>query len=258
MKTQKLFLIVTLLSVSGLVKAQDVILKKDSSTIISKVTKISSTEIEYKKWSNLDGPTYIISISEVASINFQNGEVEYYSTKPGTQTPINQEPPVITQELQIVNQEVTVPTNGLMERSGKHLTLDGRILSDEEVLQLVGYDNYQTYLEAKRQMTVGRTFTAIVFTSIGATILGAIISAIDNSWTIIEGCLIADVLIIPISIPIISFKKGFGKNRLNWVAEEYNRQQYSSSMSLSPSLIKCEMPQLQNGYGLGLTFSLKF
>ena len=60
------------------VKAQDVIVKKDNSTILSKVTKVSQTEIEYKKWSNLDGPIYIVPISEVLRINYENGEYDEF------------------------------------------------------------------------------------------------------------------------------------------------------------------------------------
>lgn len=60
------------------VKAQDVIVKKDNSTILSKVTKVSQIEIEYKKWSNLDGPIYIVPISEVLRINYENGEYDEF------------------------------------------------------------------------------------------------------------------------------------------------------------------------------------
>ena len=52
-------LFVLLLSMAGMKNAfsQDVILKKDNTTILSKVLEVTSTEIKYKKWSNQDGPT---------------------------------------------------------------------------------------------------------------------------------------------------------------------------------------------------------
>ena len=56
--------------------AQDVIVKKDGSTIISKVTDVSSSEVKYKKYSHLDGPTYTISKSLIKVINFENGDKE--------------------------------------------------------------------------------------------------------------------------------------------------------------------------------------
>ena len=251
MRTLKLVCIIVLICVTYITQAQDVIVKTDQTTIVSKVTKISETEIEYKKWSNLDGPTYVISISEVASINYQNGEVESFNKSS-----------VTTQEVQIVNKKVAIPTNGLMERSGKYLTLDGRRLTDDEVLQLVGYDNYQTYIESQKQMKVSRILTTIALSAYAVPIVvSAVYFLITNDYQaemiLIEGLGFVTIIDL-ICLPVILFKKGFGKNRLNWVAEEYNRQQYNSSMSLSPSIIKCEMPQLQNTYGLGLTFSMNF
>lgn len=66
------------LGIARTMTAQDVILKKDNTTILSKVLEITTTEIKYKKWSNQEGPTYSISRSLVTSINFQNGEVERF------------------------------------------------------------------------------------------------------------------------------------------------------------------------------------
>lgn len=59
--------------------AQDVIVKKDGSTILSKVTKVGTSEIEYKKWSNQDGPAYSIAVSDVMTINYQNGEKDTFN-----------------------------------------------------------------------------------------------------------------------------------------------------------------------------------
>lgn len=59
--------------------AQDVIVKKDGSTILSKVLEISTSEIKYKKFSNINGPTYSISPLEVLTINYENGEKEDYT-----------------------------------------------------------------------------------------------------------------------------------------------------------------------------------
>ena len=80
-----------MLLVSMVVAAQDVIVKKDGSTILSKVVEVSDTQVKYKKFSNLEGPTYIVSISELTSINYQNGEKENFgssqTTVIQTQTP---------------------------------------------------------------------------------------------------------------------------------------------------------------------------
>lgn len=102
-----IFVAVALLLSAGTVTAQDVILKKDNTTVISKVLEITNTEIKYKKWSNQEGPTYSISRSEVTRINFQNGDVESFAenakptppsqqnevTYPAVQNPIVQPQP---------------------------------------------------------------------------------------------------------------------------------------------------------------------
>ena len=92
----KNYLALFLLMLSSTLFAQDVIVKKDGSTILSKVYEIGKKEIKYKKFSNLNGPIYNISIKEVLSVNYENGEKDlfdkieeieeerqYYDGKPG-------------------------------------------------------------------------------------------------------------------------------------------------------------------------------
>ncbi len=76
--------------------SQDVILKKDNTTVLSKVLEITSTEIKYKKWSNQDGPTYSINRSEVTRINYQNGEVDQF-TENNAPTPVPQQTVAVPQ-----------------------------------------------------------------------------------------------------------------------------------------------------------------
>jgi hypothetical protein len=59
--------------------AQDVIVKKDGSTILSKVLEVNQEDIKYKKFSNQNGPTYTINKSEIMSINYENGEKDVFS-----------------------------------------------------------------------------------------------------------------------------------------------------------------------------------
>ncbi len=74
---QLLVFLFLLCSVS--VSAQDVIVKKDGSTILSKVIEIGQEEIKYKKFDNLDGPIYTVQKSEIQSINYQNGAKDTFS-----------------------------------------------------------------------------------------------------------------------------------------------------------------------------------
>ena len=235
MKLFKLIaLIISVLCCAKLSNAQDVIIKKDNSTILSKVVKISASEIEYKKWSNQDGPTYIIKKSEVSSINYENGEKDVFDKQ--------------TERLDLTK---------TMRRVGYNLVLDHVLLSDHEVQELVGEDNYKTYLSAKNQIIAGRAFTAIFALSLGATIgltAVALINHDSDMLTLAYGTgLVADVSLV--SMCVLS---GAGKGRMNWVADEFNKQHQDYSVNLSPSLIRCNTPQSQNNYGLGLTLSLNF
>lgn len=53
-----LFLLLSFFSVGA--SAQDVIVKKNGSTILCKILEVGTSEVKYKKHSNPKGPTYII------------------------------------------------------------------------------------------------------------------------------------------------------------------------------------------------------
>ena len=63
------------------VHAQDVILKKDGSTIICKVLEVGVSEIKYKKVDKLEGPNYSILRTEVQAINYENGEKDVFNNQ---------------------------------------------------------------------------------------------------------------------------------------------------------------------------------
>lgn len=72
------FLVVTLFLCSVSVSAQDVIVKREGSTILSKVLEVNTSDIKYKKFSNQNGPTYSIEKKEVQSINYENGDIDKF------------------------------------------------------------------------------------------------------------------------------------------------------------------------------------
>ena len=78
MKTKKLIALAALCVAGSYASAQDLIVKKDGSVIQAKVTKIGTSEVEYKKWSNQNGPQYSIAVADILAINYQNGEKETF------------------------------------------------------------------------------------------------------------------------------------------------------------------------------------
>lgn len=83
---------------TGICFAQDVLVKKDGSTILVKVLKVTETEVEYKDFNNQDGPTRVISITSLLSINYQNGQKESFSVPSSTHESPVQTPDIVTKE----------------------------------------------------------------------------------------------------------------------------------------------------------------
>ena len=81
---RQLFLLILFLGLSIGVKAQDIIFLKDGNEIFSKIIDISPLEVTFKKYTNIDGPTYKRSISEIKEIKYQNGSTENFEKKKET------------------------------------------------------------------------------------------------------------------------------------------------------------------------------
>lgn len=86
----KQLLVFLLLLCSASASAQDVIVKKDGSTIVCRVVEVTSTEITYKKWNNLNGSNYVMDKSLASAINYENGKKVNLSDATNLYTPNNQ------------------------------------------------------------------------------------------------------------------------------------------------------------------------
>ncbi|MBQ9548006.1 MAG: hypothetical protein IJV01_02460 [Bacteroidales bacterium] len=71
---KRLFFVLLTLLAGLTVSAQDIIIKKSGASIRAKVLEERATEVSYKAFSNLDGPTYILPKSEIFSITYANGQ----------------------------------------------------------------------------------------------------------------------------------------------------------------------------------------
>lgn len=73
-----IFYIVIIL-ISHNIYSQDIITKKDGTDIKAKVSEISDSEVKYKKYENLDGPTYSLLKSEILLIRYENGTKDVFT-----------------------------------------------------------------------------------------------------------------------------------------------------------------------------------
>ncbi len=59
--------------------AQDIIYKKDQTEIQAKVLNVGKSDIQFKRFDNLDGPTYTIDLATVTKIVYENKTVDDFS-----------------------------------------------------------------------------------------------------------------------------------------------------------------------------------
>lgn len=75
---KKIFVLAVSLSLSlALVAADfDLIIKTNSEKIEALIQEVSDTEVRYKKATNPNGPTFVLSMTEIATIIYANGDVQ--------------------------------------------------------------------------------------------------------------------------------------------------------------------------------------
>ncbi len=61
--------------------AQDLITKKDGTTIDAKIISVSDNIVEYKRSNYLDGPTFSISVLDLDTIRYASGDVQKFEDK---------------------------------------------------------------------------------------------------------------------------------------------------------------------------------
>ena len=65
-----------------IVDAQDIITKKDGTDIQAKITEVTSTEVKYKRFDNLEGPTFTMDKSDILLVRYANGTNEVFNAQP--------------------------------------------------------------------------------------------------------------------------------------------------------------------------------
>lgn len=71
---KKILFILAVFCCAATASAQDTIFKTDAQSIKAKIMEISPSEVRYKRFSNPDGPTYVLPVSDISHIVYQNGE----------------------------------------------------------------------------------------------------------------------------------------------------------------------------------------
>lgn len=58
--------------------AKDVIVTNDAKQIDAKIVEVSESEVKYKKMSNPNGPTFVITTDKLSAVVYENGEIQTF------------------------------------------------------------------------------------------------------------------------------------------------------------------------------------
>ena len=130
--------------------AQDIIVTTSSERIDAKVLEVSETEVKYKRHDNLQGPTFVISTSNIASIIYQNGDVQTFkqtAAAPATVSQATNNGTVIT--VRDAADIVFVPGQTIERSDKRNRYYYGNVELDEglykDFLKLTCEDAYRKY-----------------------------------------------------------------------------------------------------------------
>ncbi len=239
-------------------RAQDVIVLKNGDELKVKVVKVGESEIEYKKWSNQDGPTYTTSTSKVFMVKYINGDKDFF----GEQTAQNEQKEETTKKQDNNNTSETYFGNNLLEgemdQIRSELYLGGKKLSASEVKLVLNPNEYSIYETAKGKCYSGNAMLAVGWASFG---VGAVLLFVGSKNDFADDEVLYPALVTYtlscVCIPTGFVVKGRGRGMLKTLAESYNsRNNKSLSYSFYPAAVKIKTPTGSNyGFGLGLSVS---
>jgi hypothetical protein len=76
---KNILLIILFICSSTIIKAQDTLSTRSGESIIAKVLEVTTNEVKYKKFDNLNGPDMIILKSDLLQIRYENGTKDDFS-----------------------------------------------------------------------------------------------------------------------------------------------------------------------------------
>lgn len=132
----KRILLLMLLMCSVSAWAQDVIVKRDGSAVVCRIINVSSLEIVYKAWTDLQGPNLVMSVADAASITYENGEKKVFdnATKEAKANVVAPLP-----QMQNSEGKQTVSDDALLKMAGKPEMTALEIQKKVKRLKRIGY-----------------------------------------------------------------------------------------------------------------------
>lgn len=119
--------------------AQDTIFKRSSAIIVAKIIEISPTEIKYKKFDFLDGPTYIEMKSRVQMIHYANGMKETFEEVKAEKEEVKTEKTVVqvSDDVDYYSKTSSNGNSAKIETFGLKYRASGKIIKEKEMRMLL-------------------------------------------------------------------------------------------------------------------------
>lgn len=165
--------LVLFIGCSNLILAQDIIYMCNGEEIEAVIHKISSTEIEYKKYSNQNGPIYTMEKTAILMIKYKNGEKDIFTETPPTQKQITETKDTTSVEIFV---ETTLPSK-LTFQKGSVYDTNGKSLSDAELRSI-----YADIPEALEMFNSKSKFNAPTTIFATFSVLGGIMTTVCLIW----------------------------------------------------------------------------
>mgnify|MGYP007070244083 CR=1 FL=1 len=212
--------------------AQDVIILTNGDEIEAKVLKVTETVLEYKRYDNPDGPSYVKLLTNVFMVKYENGVKDVFTTP---ETVARQTDATVRQD-DVVEMGEHSPLT--LRREGGSIVSNVGSLNNKDMKRLLGDAAYDGYTSAKRGYDVGNTLKAfgIAVGVLGAmAYIGAVGSALDSDGGVAAGLyVIGSIAIVAHSImtPVGFVRRGIAAGQISRIAEDYNRYNKCTELSL--------------------------
>lgn len=164
------FLLVALQSV----KAQDTLLMKNGNQVIAKILEVNTAEIKYKRFDNLEGPTFVIVKNDVVMIKYQNGTVDKIADQVVSPTTTHVDAPIVIQKAPVVVDPKIYP-------SGNGYYADNRRIGQAELYNKLLNLNDSEITKHVHQAKAARGLQFVGFVAIPCMV-GGVISVITQSF----------------------------------------------------------------------------
>lgn len=220
--------------------------------IEAKVVKVTDSELEYKRYDNLDGPSYVKSLANVFMVKYENGVKDVFTTPESVMRKDDGEGPV---------KKMGEHSPLELKRYKGHIVSNLGYVKDDDMKRLLGDDVFNEYLSARKGYEVGNTLSAFGMATgvLGImAYIGAVTSALDGDGSVAALLYVAGSVAIvahAIMTPIGYVRRGVAAGQISRIAEGYNiyNKGIVMEMEVSPVL-------LAGGYGVapGLGVSLRF